>query len=337
MKARKTNISVMELQKTIRQWRSSKITDSAIPKLLDLYLGLTAYMNEAKVYPIENYYDIKISLKFATTQALIEAVKKSRSFGFILDSEQKQIRAFYSPLWYDCNSEIPTNKVSESTESPQTLQQAFAQTSAVDNNIYNININTKGNSSDEEVSPEGDKPLEAFSDKKNIVTPESLASAKEFFHIINEDSAQKAQILTPLINWFQLHEGLTRSHACENLVYLVNELLIPYFASQARFMKSNHVGRLCWLNNLMKSAHGQHLMNDAARGSREKRAETAQEKRISQRNNHPVNEFEWTDPETGMRFYDDELEGAVNIPEEALPRPTAEAIWNVLSKEWVMP
>jgi len=336
MKARKTNISVMELQKTIRQWRSCKITDSTIPKLLDLYLGLTAYMNEAKVYPIENYYDIKISLRFTTTQALIEAVKKSRSFGFILDSEQKQIRAFYSPLWYDCNSEIPTNKVSESTESPQTLPQAFAQTSAVDNNIYNINNISKESSSDEEVSPEGDKPLEAFSDKKNIVTPESLASAKKFFHLINEDSAQKAQILTPLINWFQQHEGLTRSHACENLVYLVNGLLIPYFAGQARFMKSNHIGRLCWLNNLLKSAHGQHLMNDAARGSREKRIETAQENRINQRNNHPVNEFEWTDPETGMRFYDDDLEGAVNIPEEALPRPTAEAVWNVLSEEWVL-
>lgn len=44
MKALKTSISIMELQKIIKQWKSRKITDSTISKLLDLYLGLTAYM-----------------------------------------------------------------------------------------------------------------------------------------------------------------------------------------------------------------------------------------------------------------------------------------------------
>ncbi len=323
MKALKTTISVAELQRTIRLWKSRKITDSLIPKLLELYLGLTAYMNDKRVYPIENFYDISNALKFRNTRCLIDAVKQCGSFVFESDDNGYGMKCFYSLF-------------SNQEESPDKMQSKLQSKMQSDDNIYNINNISKESSSYEEVSPEGDKPLEEFSDKKNIVTPESLASAKEFFHLINGDSAQKAQILTPLINWFQQHEGLTRSHACENLVYLVNELLIPYFAGQARFMKSNHVGRLCWLNNLLKSAHGQHLMNDAARGSREKRAETAQVNRINQRNNHPVNEFEWTDPETGMRFYDDELEGAVNIPEEAQPRPSAEAVWNVLSEEWVL-
>lgn len=332
MKALKTNIPVTELQKTIKQWKSRKITDSTVSKLLDLYLGLTAYMNEDKVYPIENFYDIKLSLRFTTTQALMEAVKSCGSFGFILNEERKQIIAFYSPLWYS-NSEKLTNVADVPTESPQTLPQAFAQTSAVDNILYNIY--TKGNSSDEELSPEGEAVENSSSSQKNIVTPESLAAAKEFFHLINEDSAQKAQILTPLINWFQLHEKLTRAHACENLVYMVNELLIPYFAGQARFMKSNHAGRLCWLSNLLKSAHGQHLMNDAARGARLKREQTVQENLVNRRSNHPLSEFEWTDPESAMRFYDDALEGMVNIPNDALPRPSAKAIWNVLSKQWI--
>ena len=202
-------------------------------------------------------------------------------------------------------------------------------------NIYNIY--TKGNSSDEELSPKSEATLEDKSSKKDIITEESLAAAKEFFHLINGNSTQKAQVLTPLINWFQMHEGLTRKHACENLVYLVNELLIPYFAGQARFMKSNHTGRLCWLSNLLKSAHGQHLLNDAARGSRQKREQVALETKKNQRDNHPVNEFEWTDPETGMRFYDDKDEGAVNIPADAEARPSGNAVWNVLSKEWILP
>lgn len=334
MKSLKTTISITELQKTIKIWRSRKITDSTIPKLLDLYLGLTAYMNDKHIYPVENFYDIKMSLRFSTTQSLIEAVKASQSFKFIVNEGQKQIKAFYSPLCHEENSKLETKEDSKTSQSSLNLPQAFAQTLAVDN-IYNIY--TKGNSSDEELSPEGDKPLEDNSDKKNIVTPESLATAKEFFHLINEDSAQKAQILTPLINWFQLHERLTRKHACENLVYMVNELLIPYFASQARFMKSNHAGRLCWLTNLLKSAHGQHLLNDAAKDSRLKREQTAQETKANQRSNHPLNEFEWTDPESGMRFYDDEVEGSVNIPEDAPARPTMTAIWNVLSREWTSP
>ena len=229
------------------------------------------------------------------------------------------MKLFYSPVW--------VGKVSQ-----EELPDKFPETYPIDD-IY-IN-NTKGSSSNEKASPEGDIPLEDNSSKKNIVTPESLAAAKEFFHLINKDSTQKAQILTPLINWFQLHEGLTRKHACENLIYLVNELLIPYFASQARFMKSNHTGRLCWLNNLLKSAHGQHLLNDAARTNREKRKQAVHEIKSNQRSIHPLNEFEWTDPESEMRFYDDEMEGTVNIPEDAPPRPSAKATWNVLSNKWV--
>lgn len=255
MKPLKPTLSIAELQKTIDLWKSRKITDSVIPKLLRLYLGMTAYMNQEKVYPVENFYELSIALAFKNARFLAEAVKRCGSFGITPEKNIYGMKLFYSPLW--------VGKVSQ-----EELPDKFPETYPIDD-IY-IN-NTKGSSSNEKASPEGDIPLEDNSSKKNIVTPESLAAAKEFFHLINKDSTQKAQILTPLINWFQLHEGLTRKHACENLIYLVNELLIPYFASQARFMKSNHTGRLCWLNNLLKSAHGQHLLNDAARTNREKR------------------------------------------------------------------
>lgn len=79
MKALKTTISITELQKIIKIWRSRKITDSTIPKLLDLYLGMIAYMNDKHIYPVENFYDIKMSLRFSTTQSLIEAVKSKHS------------------------------------------------------------------------------------------------------------------------------------------------------------------------------------------------------------------------------------------------------------------
>lgn len=189
MKALKTTISVAELQKTIGLWKSRKITDSVIPKLLNLYFGLTPYMNNEQVYPVENFYDISIALAFKNAKFLTEAVKRCGSFGIATEKNAYGMKFFYSPIWRKENS---------AEELPEKFPETFPQDN-IYNNIYNI---SKESSSYEEVSPEGDKPLEAFSDKKNIVTPESLASAKEFFHLINEDSAQKAQILTPLINWF---------------------------------------------------------------------------------------------------------------------------------------
>lgn len=293
MKALKTNISVTELQKIIKQWKKYRITDSAIPKLLELYLGLTAYMNSEKTYPIENFYDISLALKFKNARFLIESVKQCRTFGIVAGQNLYGVTAFYSPLWL-------TEKTIE--DSAETLPVKLPQ----DDNIYN-------NISKEQTA---------------------LAAAKEFFHLINETPEQKMMQLTPLINWFQLHEKLNRQQACENLIYLVNELLIPYFAAQERFLKSNHIGRLCWLGNLIKSAHGQHLLNTAAADCRKKRQQTMQENRSNQRSNHPINEFEWTDPETGLRFYDDDVEGMVSIPNDAPPRPSATAIWNVLSRGW---
>lgn len=321
MKTNKTTLSVKELQKTIGQWKKRKITDSTEAKLLELYLGMTAFMNEERVYPLENFYDISVGLRFKNTRCMTEAVRQCGSFGIAPDRNVYGMKAFYSLLWHEKGAQDGLPQTDDSGETPGTLPGNFPT-----DDIYN-NITPEGGAS-EETTPE-----ESRSDGK--ASPEELTAAvKEFFHLINEIPEQKAQIFTPLIDWFQQHEGLTRSHACANLVYLVNELLLPYFAAQARFLKSNHVGRLCWLRNLLKSPHGQHLLNDAARAGREKRQQDVRQQRVNQRNNHPLCEFEWTDSESGMRFYDDPVEGAVNIPEGAQPRPSATAVWNVLSAGW---
>ena len=209
------------------------------------------------------------------------------------------------------------------------------------NDIYNI-YNPKGEeSSVDEQSPDGEQPSAAVpstnkdikSDKNNLTT-EALAVAREFFHQLNESSEQRSQTLTPLIDRFQQQEGITREHARENVIYLVNELLIPYFASQPHFLRTSHAGRLAWLNNLLKSAHGAHLIAQAAQACRTRRLAQAAENRSRLRDNHPLSPHEWTDPATSSRFYDDEDEGMVPIPDDAPPRPSDTAVWNVISKEW---
>lgn len=109
MKALKTTISVTELQKTLGLWKSRKITDSVIPKLLHLYLGMTAYMNQEKVYPVDNFYEISIALAFKNAKFLTEAVKRCGSFGIVPERNTYGIKYFYSPLWIEkiSSGELP--------------------------------------------------------------------------------------------------------------------------------------------------------------------------------------------------------------------------------------
>lgn len=109
MKALKTTISVTELQKTLGLWKSRKITDSVIPKLLHLYLGMTAYMNQEKVYPVDNFYEISIALAFKNAKFLTEAVKRCGSFGIVPERNTYGIKYFYSPLWIEkfSSEELP--------------------------------------------------------------------------------------------------------------------------------------------------------------------------------------------------------------------------------------
>ena len=44
---------------------------------------------------------------------------------------------------------------------------------------------------------------------------------------------------------------------------------------------------------------------------------------------------EWKDADKDIRYYDDPIDGKVEIPADAPPRPSDEAIWNVLSQKWV--
>lgn len=120
----KTTISVTELQKTLGLWKSRKITDSVIPKLLHLYLGMTAYMNQGKVYPVDNFYEISIALAFKNAKFLTEAVKRCGSFGIVPERNTYGIKYFYSPLWIE--------KIS-SEELPEKFPETFPQ-----DNIYNI-------------------------------------------------------------------------------------------------------------------------------------------------------------------------------------------------------
>lgn len=272
-------------------------------KVLELYLGLPDYMNDKGEYPVHFFYELSKSLKFHTVTMMLESVRLSESFGWIEGDNKLNVSAIYSPLW----KAIDAKNAESIAELPADLHVNLHEGS---NNIINNHSPTEVNPSEE---------------------------GRKFFHEINANPAEKAEVLQPLIAWFQHQEqGLPREEACADVVHLVNELLIPHFIAQEKFLRMKHSGRLAWLRNLLKTAHGRELLKQAAEAGRQRRLQQKQQALAEvKQNNRPLSPFEWTDPNTGIRFYEDPTEGLVTIPKEAPPRPNDNAFWNIFKKSWI--
>lgn len=306
MKPLKNTIPIRELQTLLRQWRKRGIREAALPKVLDLYLGLPDYMNEKGEYPVHFFYDLSRSLKFHTVTSMLEAVKMSGSFEWIPGNNKMNVDAVCSPLWKTMDA--------KNAESIEDLRADLRANLHVGSKIFNINNNHTSS------PPEGNPSEEG----------------KKFFHEIKMNPVDKAEILEPLVRFFQEQEaGVSREEACKDVVYLVNELLIPHFVAQEKFFRMKHNGRLVWLRNLLKSGHGKELMRKASEAGRQRRVLKQRQEQISvMLNNRPLSPYEWTDPVSGTRFYEDEMEGRVTIPADAPPRPDERAFWNVIQYCW---
>ena len=299
MKPIKNSIPIREVHALLKQWRSKGLKEGALLKVLELYLGLPNYMNELGEYPVYFFYDLSRSLKFHTTVMMLEAVKMSGSFGWKLGDNRMNMDSFFSPLW----------KQDDADQSPADLHANLHAGSNVYNNINNI-------SSPPEVNPSEE--------------------GRNFFQTIKTEPSQKAEILDPLIRYFQQQEPtVSHQEACADVVYLVKELLIPHFIAQEKFLRMKHNGRLAWLKNLLKSAHGRELLKKAADAGKQRRNQQKQQALVEvKQNNRPISPHEWMDPQSGTRFYEDGVEGQVTIPSEAPPRPSDTAFWNVIQKSW---
>ena len=269
-------------------------------KVLELYLGLPDYMNAQGEYPAHFFYELSTSLRFRTVTMMLQAAKASGSFGFVSAENLLNVSAFYSTLWKEADNQT------------ESLSEVFPANLQEGSNIIN-NLNP----------PPEENPTDV---------------GRKFFHEIKTNPEEKKAYIEPLIAYFQEQEaGLPREEACNDVGYLVNELLIPHFAQQEKFLRMKHNGRLAWLRNLLKSNHGRELMRKAAEAGRRLRALKRQQEQLQvMLHNRPLSPYEWTDPGSGKRFYEDAAEGVVTIPADAPPRPNEESFWNVIKKQWMV-
>ena len=341
-KALKQNISICEIQKMIHQWKARGISDSACLKLLDLYLGLPPYMTAEGIYPLRNFYQISQSLKTTHTTILLENIRKCGTFGLVWDENHSKLLGFYSPLWQQVQKKGTaqnTDSVAGSATTVASPATTAANLATADNNIlYNINnnISPSENSLENPSKNLSEIPLEnPDGTPHGDEAPKASSSAKEFFHRINANPEEKQAILVPIIDRIATDRNYTRRRALDTLVILVNEFLIPHFDAQSTFAKTSHNGRIIWLQNLIKTRYGEKLIQQAAQKLGETLLKNLEEHRKKLREFRPVSPFEWKDADKDIRYYDDPIDGKVEIPADAPPRPCDTAIWNILSKEWV--
>lgn len=360
IKALKQTISIGEIQKMLHQWKAKGVTDSATVKLLDLYLGMPNFMNEQGIYPINNLYQICLALKTIHTADILEYIKKCKSFGLIWNEKQTMIIAFFTPLWHQGNTTpvaAPTAPVvSPAVSSAVSPAVSPAETNPKSNDsiLYNItNIyppedsrqgyptenpkeSPKKNPKESQAGIRSGNPSEVPDGNPGGKEVPGTSPAKDFFHRINVTPGEKQQILLPLIDSIAARHNYTRPRAAEALVILVNEILIPYFDADPRFLKTTHAGRIIWLKNLLKTRHGDTLMQQAIQKLCKTLVQDVEKKRRKRREFRPISPFEWKDPDKDIRYYDDPLDGKVELPADAPPRPSETAVWNIISQEWVI-
>ena len=163
MKPIKNSIPIRELQTLLRQWRRKGLTEGALLKVLELYLGLPNYMNEQGVYPVHFFYDLVASLKFRTAGNMLDAMQLTGSFGMEPGDNKLNIGCFWSPLWRELPDSTPDVAADSAAKLLQNLQTG--------SNIYNINNNIS--------SPPEENPSE---------------EGRKFFHEINTNPAEKAEV-----------------------------------------------------------------------------------------------------------------------------------------------
>lgn len=294
-----TSIDIETERRLIASWHTSRLTDTQIRKMLMLYFGEPAWMNEQKQYPNYRFSDIVEGLRFHNRHDFVEILLRCSGFGFIWKNDEKphtdqNLMAFYTPIWHVSDEkDMGNNHVLNSSE--QTLPPV------INNNIYNKKKNNKKKNISKNVT--GSKTCSAEYEK------EVEAAAKELLNYIGTDPDAYAKVVKPVNEMTQkLNPNLyiNPEEACPTNMAtntFFNDYLYPYLLKNSKVMMNikNPVGKSCWLANLIKYDFMQknimRAVNDATKYLKLHAAEMMRQYR-------PISNFEYQDKASKQRFYD---------------------------------
>ena len=331
-----TSIDIETERKLIASWHTSRLTDTQIRKMLMLYFGVPEWMNHQKLYDCNRFSDIAEGLRFHNRHDFVEILLRCSGFGFIWKNDEKphtdqNLMAFYTPIWHVSDEKDMGNN-HDLNSSEQTLPPV------INNNIYNKKKNNKKKNISKNVT--GSKTCSAEYEK------EVEAAAKELLNYIGTDPDAYAKVVKPVNeitqklnpNLYINPEDACPTNMATNTFF--NDYLYPYLLKNSKVMMNikNPVGKSCWLANLINIDFMQknimRAVNDATKYLKLHAAEMMRQYR-------PISNFEYQDKASKQRFYDtqrsDGTQEQHRIPQDAAPRPSANAAWNKFSHTWVSP
>lgn len=330
-----TSIDIKTERRLIASWHTSGLTDTQIRKMLMLYFGEPAWMNQQKLYDSYRFSDITEGLRFHSRHDFVEILLRCSGFGFIWKNDEKphteqNLMAFYTPIWHISDEKDMENS-HDLNESVQTLHPII-------NNIYNKKKNNKKKNISKNVM--GCKTCTAEYEK------EVEAAAKELLNYIGTDPDAYAKVVKPVNeitqklnpNLYINPEDACPTNMATNTFF--NDYLYPYLLKNSKALMNikNPVGKSIWLANLIKYDFMQknimRAVNDATKYLKLHAAEMMRQYR-------PISNFEYQDKASKQRFYDsprsDGTQEQHRIPQDAAPRPSGNAAWNKFSHTWVSP
>lgn len=348
MEPKYKEISLLDLEAMLRRWQKNGVTSAHCVKLLFLLIGVRDLMGEDYGYHRRNFNTLRSRLGISSVALLTDAVSRCGDFQVFRD-EDGNILSFFSPIF------PPT----EGTLNEQATKELFddgvmnhtCDSTSLGNNILNLNNNNINNiPKDETVTsvtrdPEvegktwdfkpGEKPLpkKRVNAQKMEATEDSLREADGFFHELKMHADWCDEFMWSVVRYY-VDKGYRREVAIEQLAFIINERLKPFFATRKDFYAAPLEGRVVMLRNMVYEKPWMiHLKNEAEHVCRERRQKEQMEfeREIRERGTHGAYELVLAD---GSRFYEDPDEGTCPIPPDAPDRPGSDYFYDYCLNEW---
>lgn len=315
-------------------WQTRGLKEKQIGILFCLLNGNQDLRDACGRYPRKSCNQIRIRHHFRSKQELLDLIEQS---GMFVMTDGHIIPTY--PSFEELGLEPET--VADRTTSPYMLSQnATDELQNAAERDVNINkksttISTNSNSID---------TIETSSTYPSFYSSES--EARCFFKSLDGSHFPDKAVVEALYGFVEVRfEGIGREEARRYMKMLV-ESLVGYLDSQPKFRMQTHKERCLWVINIIRSRQGTerlehvlqtHLALFREQQTREQQAQQArevEERRARMHDNHPISAYEYS-ADCGQRLYD--LEGKpTRIPTDAPPRPSADAYWDNLERNWKM-
>lgn len=334
---------------------------------------LVHLMDKKGRFTFHSFNQIRQMLGYPSLASMLDDIRKSRSF-VLLSSDvdvsllkdhniftrtrphrelENGLTMFYSPLWRnreESDGEALPGSIPESRKSSRKCDGIYSNTLDSTPTGSTAEAVAAGMTAADEQANEG-LTVDQIVMLEEQRMSQHIHHAKLYFRglVNSRDNMQREPIewVRKFLQQPVSHKrgelkgyGLSLEEANEVLELLIDSELAPHFARDRQFMSPSKLARpetrIYQVTNYIKR-YSQDMIKRAVKRWKTRSVERKkeQERRAEEleKLNRPLSPHEWQDRE-GIRWMEDSRGNMMRVPDQAPPRPSADAMWNYLDKKW---